>query len=179
MIGSATSIGTRRPHAGGGFTMIELIAVIVILAVISVGAAASLSSLQDSRAAMAGKSLLRDLTFARQHAIATGRKTWVEFDTTAKDWRILAEVPSVSGRTAVFDTATGSDYVQAIDTGSFAGIDFVSVDFTSTDEVGFDWLGRPFDATDTALAAAGTVTLTGNHVVRVHQETGYAVYEAP
>ena len=46
-------------------------------------------------------------------------------------------------------------------------------------EVGFDWLGSPLNGAETSLAATGTVTLTGTHVVNVEVETGLATYVAP
>ena len=48
-----------------GFTLMELVAVLVIVAVLAAVAVPSLDAIDETRAAMAAKQLLRDLTFAR------------------------------------------------------------------------------------------------------------------
>lgn len=173
---------TRRPRRGGGFTLIELVAVMVVLAVLAATAGPALSSIDGTRSAMAGKQLLRDLTFARQRAVATGTRTWVVFDTAAETWTILGEDPLSPGRgsaTVLGDTATGGTFVQALGTGAFKNVGITSAAFDGDVEVGFDWFGRPYNAAETALAADGSVTLTGGHVVTVIAGTGLATFAAP
>ena len=46
-------------------------------------------------------------------------------------------------------------------------------------EVGFDWLGRPLNSSETALAAQGVVTITGSHRVYIATETGHVTWAAP
>ncbi|MHC4102706.1 MAG: pilus assembly FimT family protein, partial [Planctomycetota bacterium] len=67
-----TSSEPRRLSGGGGFSLIELVAVMVVVGIISATAVVSLSSTTGNRATMAAKQLQRDMTFARQRAVATG-----------------------------------------------------------------------------------------------------------
>ena len=84
---------TRRAVRRGGFSLIELIAVIVILAILSATAVPTLSAITVNRQRQAARQLLRDMTLARQWAVATGTRTWVIFDTGAETWTVKAEDP--------------------------------------------------------------------------------------
>ncbi|MHC5023413.1 MAG: GspH/FimT family protein [Planctomycetota bacterium] len=181
---------TRRSARDGGFTLIELIVIIIIIGVLAAAAAPTLNSMTDTRAALAGRQLLRDLTFARQRAVATGTPCWVDFDTTAQTWTILAEDPARPGRddaTILVDPASGQSFIQALNAGPLTGVQISGVSFDSFENVGFDWLGRSWQAQETSpgvfteslLAAQGSVTLTGGHLVTVEADTGHVAYAAP
>ena len=179
---TAPRTNTTTCSTATGFTLIELVAVIVIIAVLAAVAAPALDSLSDTSATMAARTLLHDLTFARQRAVATGTVTWVVFDTGAETWSVLAEDPDNPGRAAaavLTDPATGGNFTCTLGTGTFAGVAITAAAFDGDVEVGFDWLGRPLNAAEADLAAQGSVTLTGNHVVNVAIGTGTITYVAP
>lgn len=171
----------RRSARNGGFTIIELVAVMVMLVILMGVATPVLSNMGDTRGGMAAKILMRDISFAHQHAIATGTITWVRFDTTGDTkWEIRAETGAAGKTNAVLltDPATGGDFIQNLNTGSFGDIKVLTASFVGTDvndvpDIGFDWLGRPLTNDAIFLNALGAVTLTGSHVVNVQQETGY------
>jgi prepilin-type N-terminal cleavage/methylation domain-containing protein len=166
----------------GGFTLIELIAVIVVLAILAGAAVPTLSIMSSSRSAMAGKQLLRDMTFARQRAVATGTQCWVVLNVNAETWSILSENPLSPGRagaTVITDFATGRPYTITLDVNEFEGVGIASCDFDGGTEVGFDWMGKPLDSGSGALGADGTVNLTGGDQVLVRAHTGYIKYVAP
>jgi prepilin-type N-terminal cleavage/methylation domain-containing protein len=168
----------RRP----AFTLIELIAVIVIVAVLAAVAAPTLHTFGDTAAIMAAKTLVHDLTFARQRALATGTSTWVVFDSGAATWSLLAEDPSNPGRAAaalITDPATNSSYIHTLGADAFVGVALTSAAFDGDVEIGFDWLAQPLNATEAALATQGVVTLTGNHVVTIAVGSGQTTYVAP
>lgn len=167
----------RRRRRRTGFTLIELISVVVILTVVSAVVVPSLSSLQGTRGAQAAKTLLRDVTWARQYALATGTGTWVVFDTANETWSLLAEDPNNPGRAnaaVLTDAATGQNWVATLGEFAFTGQSISSADFDSGTELGFDWRGRPKNASETDLAALGTVTLRYGQRVEVLPETGHA-----
>ncbi|MHC4650807.1 MAG: pilus assembly FimT family protein [Planctomycetota bacterium] len=179
-----TSSEPRRLSGGGGFSLIELVAVMVGVGIISATADGSLSSTTGNRATMAAKQLQRDMTFARQRAVATGTPSWVEFDSVGQTWTVRVEDPSSPGRagaTVLTDPATNASFVQALDANQFISVQLTSVDFDAEDWIGFDWLGRPLKKTleTTPLAGEGSVVLTGGHKVTVEKDTGHIAYVSP
>ncbi len=154
----------------------------VMIGVVAIVAIPSIASLGADRASMAAQQLLRDLSFARQRAVASGTRAWVVFDTVAQTWSVLAEDPAAPGRAGaavIIDPATGQDFIQTLDVKQFIGVQLVAVGFDGDVEIGFDWLGQPLNATENPLAATGSVTLTGTHVVNVAIDTGFVTYVRP
>ena len=92
------SIYTRRTSLYGGFTLIELIVVMLLVAIMSLIAIPVMNSMSDSRNGVAARTLLRGMTQARQQAVATGVRTWVIFDEAAETWSVLVEDPLTPGR---------------------------------------------------------------------------------
>ncbi len=170
-----TDASRRTPHAPA-FTLIELIAVLVVTAILAATAAASLTRSAATRGAMAGQQLTRDLNFARERAVATGVRTWIVFDNAADSYTLRAEnpgAPGYAGAATLTDPATGRDYIVTLNTGEFAGVGIsgVSIPGGST-TLGFDWLGRPLLPAGTLISADITVTLTGGVSVTVEGGTG-------
>lgn len=176
---------SRRLSGGGGFTLIELVSVMIVVGILAGAAIVSVSTSTSNRPAVAARQLQRDLTFARQRAVATGTRSWVEFDTTDHTWTVRAEPPDTaparSNATVLTDPATNGPFVQTLDEGTFTGVTLSSVDFDTEDWIGFDWLGRPLKKTAeaTPLAADGTVGLTGGYTVTVNKDTGHITFTAP
>ena len=173
----------RRLLRGGGFSLIELVAVIVVAGILAASAILSINSLTDNRTAIAAKQAQRDLTFARQWAVATGSRTWVEFDAALEKWTVRAEDPDMPGKgnaTIVDDPATGGQFIQTLGSDHFSGVSIATADFGGNDEVGFDWLGRPLDElTTTVLTVVGSVTFNDGYKVTVQGDTGHIGYVKP
>lgn len=166
----------------GGFTIIELIAVIVVLAILAGAAVPAISNLQQTRSVAAARYALGDLTFARSRAIATGISTWVVFDVSDARWTILTEQFDQPGRVSAVpltDAATGGPYATALGKAPFEGVTLIDADFDGGAELGFDWNGRPLNSSENLLQLPGVITLSGGHVIRVEIETGLSIHDQP
>lgn len=177
-----TTIRPRR-HRGGGFTLPELIAVLVVAAIVAAAAIPSLAGAGvGARASHAARLLLGDITSAREHAVATAVPVWVVFDPAAESCVVLAENPASPGRAGaapITDAATGRVLMRTFGAGEFVGVGIESADFGGGAELGFDWLGRPTATGGSPLAAPGLVVLTGNHRLTVEPGGGIPSYTAP
>lgn len=182
---------TRRSHANNrscradmslparAFTLVELIAVIILVGVLAVSAAVSFNSIPASRRTVAERQIQRDLVFARERTMATGIRHWVVFSVPTQSYSVLAENPLNPGRanaTTITDPATQSPFVQRLNLNEYTGVTLASATFDSAAEVGFNWLGEPLNTTANALAATGVVQITGGGQVQVQIGTGMVVH---
>jgi prepilin-type N-terminal cleavage/methylation domain-containing protein len=171
-----------RPQVAPGFSLVELVAVMIVASVLAIAALPIVSSLKGTRSKTATRQLYHDVCFARQRALATGVRSWIYFDTTAQRWSLLVETLANPGRTnaaALTDPVTGGAWVQQVGTNAYAGVQVMSAVFDGGTKIGFDWRGCPLNTSETPLAAQGTVRLTGGDGINVEVGTGYVTLVLP
>jgi prepilin-type N-terminal cleavage/methylation domain-containing protein len=165
-----------------GYTLVELVVVMVLASIMAAATAPALWSVGQARRAAAAAHVLRDVTFARQWALATGMRTWVSFDVAAGSYRVLVEDGENPGRanaSLVAEPGTGRPIERSLGTGILAGAGLVSAAFDGGAEVGFDWLARPLNVGELPLSADGAVDLAGGWRVVVMAGTGLAESRRP
>lgn len=176
------ALADRRARARGraGFTLVELIAVIVVLAIVAAVAMPRVGAMSDGRAGMAAAMLQRDLLFARERAVNTGVVHWVEFSVGAGSYTLSAEQPPSYGfasRQTLRDPASNASYQRFLNRDELAGVTLVSVNLSSN-PIGFNRMGRPITTAGALIAGDGVVTLTGGRTVTVTGSTGLALRSA-
>lgn len=159
-----------------GFTLIELMIVLVILAVaaaIAVPMASSAGSLQVRSAA---NMVAADLEYAKSLAIGTGQHHRVKFDAGAESYQIEMRKADGTYEVIKHPVKKGFDYIVSFSTDRRLGqVNIVSADFDGTDTVSFDYLGSPYNGATGALTS-GVVTLQAGGVTRtvtVEPVTGF------
>lgn len=169
--------GYSRPNGhpeASGFTLVELTAVIMLVALLTVLAVPTVNAIAVTRTAAAQHLIQRDLSFARERAVATGRTTWVVFNLSTNTYRVLEEPDGAPGRAnaaAIIDAASGREFVTRVDE-VFPSVSIVSVAFDQGTEVGFDWRGVPLSSEGAGLSAPGVVTISGGRTITVHPGSG-------
>ena len=160
------SLSTRR-----GFTIIELVMVITILAIIALAfASESISNLGNNNLAAASNRLLSDLRYAQQLAIDSHESCGISFDRSDESYFVYKGDVS----TVALDPYTKKPLVVDYDTDSlYAGVNLANTNFG--DDISFDYLGVPYDSDGNALTSQGQIVLRVNpfrNRVRVRQGTG-------
>ncbi|MHC4507612.1 MAG: GspH/FimT family pseudopilin [Planctomycetota bacterium] len=154
---------SRGPQRG--FTVVELLIVVVILSIVALTAIPMMSSAASIQIRSAANMIAADLEYARSMAISRGQNHSVVFDKTADSYRIVDQVGTViqhpvkKGFTYVVDFRNESRLNR---------VDITNASFNAAQTVTFDCLGSPIDG-GTVNLQAGAITTT----ITVEPVTGF------
>jgi len=148
-------------HPAAGFTLVEIIVVVLILAICAAVVIPNVVNTSDMQATSAARMIAADLQYAQSLAIASQDPISVTFDVSAEQYFLHK-----ANESAPLDhPITKQDYVTDFRSRrGFERLDVVSASFGGTAVVTFDELGAP--------ESAGTVILqAGPHVYQVDVAT--------
>ena len=170
----------KSPVSESGFTLLELLVVVVILAIAALVAVPSFSGAADMQVRAAANRIAADLDYAKGLAVTYQKNYSVVFDTANEAYQIEDE----NGTIIDHPVRPGSEYVVSFKTDShFSRVNIATAAFNSSmyHSVIFDYLGSPFDTTGAELNT-GRVTLqadTFTIYVDVEPMTGYVTITSP
>jgi type II secretion system protein H len=163
-----------------GFTLVEILTVVVILGIASAIIIPQLGSRSDLIASSASRTLMADLIYAQNRAISLQKPHYVEFN--GQTYTISTRDATGSPLYTITNPVTLDPYVVTFNaTGTpLADAQIASFDFAGKTMMGFDELGSPFSydkASDTAtsMTGSGTVTISSGAInlsVQVEPYTG-------
>ncbi len=154
----------RLRRASGGFTIIEILIVVVILAIAAMTAIPMISSAGSIQVRSVANMIAADLEYAKSLAITKGQRFSVVFDTSADSYRIADQ----DGTTILHPVKKGFDYVIDLQDEGLEKADITGADFAGSSQVEFDYLGSPLNG-GTVTVQGGNTTLT----ISVEAVTGY------
>ncbi len=165
-------------HRKRGFTLVELIVVVVILGIAALLAIPMVSNAADIQVRAAGNRIAADIDYAKSLAITHQQSYAVVFDPSGESYEIHVDP---TGTDTVIDHPVnpGTFVVGFSAVSSLAQVDLVSADFDSdiTNAITFDYLGSPYSGKGTASPLnSGQITLQADNftlVVDVEPVTGY------
>ncbi len=146
---------TRPPSGLGshsaprrGFTLIEILSVVLILGIISVIVVPQIGQRGDLQAAAAARVLISDLTYAQNRAISTGGWTYVTFSTANQNYTLYSGTSSAPSATPLTHPVNTGNYTIVFGgTGASAlsGATLTSVNIGSNaSTLAFDSTGIPY-----------------------------------
>jgi MSHA pilin protein MshC len=161
-----------------GFTLIELVMILVLIGIIAVFAAPKLGNIATTNAGAFADKLRADIRYAQNMAMSTNRRYRVYFNTAPSPNPGYTVVNDANGNgtwgeagEVVMDPAGSGDLNIALNAGQYAGITFSAVGF-SGNYVEFNALGVPYDSGG-ALTLSKNVTISpGGAIVTVTAQTG-------
>ena len=140
--GCIAAISCPGPFASSaGFTMIELLMVIVIMAIAAAVVVPMASSAASMQLRSAANMVAADLEYAKSMSISRGQWHSVVFDPTNEAYRIVGD----DGVTVIpHPVKQGFDYVMNFQSESrLSRVDILSANFDGSSTVRFDYFGSP------------------------------------
>lgn len=163
--------GHKTQAANKGFTVIEILVVVVIIAIAAMIAVPMMTSAAGIQVKSAANMIAADLEYAKSMAIGKQKIHTVVFDESTESYQI--EDPD-----GIIDhpVKKGFQYVVSFsDDSRLNRVNIVSVDFDGTDEIKFDYLGSPYNGSSNPLNS-GVITLQAadtTMMVTVEPITGF------
>lgn len=143
-----------------GFTLIEILCVVVILGIASAVILPEMSSRNDQRVASAARTLMADLLYAQSRSIAYQTRHYVQFNTATNSWQVMVDSGGAPG-SIITHPVNGIPYVDSVGTGPLTNVAISSVSFDGNTTISFDQMGVPYSWS----AAGGNVALISGSVV--------------
>lgn len=164
-----------------GFTMIELVLTITILAIVGISAIPAFVDIGPSQCDGASRKLVSDISYARRLAQNRNGIYGISFDASMETYTVYLYDPVADMKTTVTDPLTASPMV--VDFSELPGlknIDIQSPNFEGDIEAQFNSQGIPQDINGAPLTMAGSVVLSsgGNsRTITVQPNTGEVSYQ--
>ncbi|MHC4289360.1 MAG: prepilin-type N-terminal cleavage/methylation domain-containing protein [Planctomycetota bacterium] len=164
----------NNKHGRNGFTLVELIIVVVILSIAALMAVPMVSSAADMQVRSAANQIAAHLDYAKSMAITHQQSHSVVFDVSNE----IYQVQDAVGNLIDHPVNPGSFVVDFSNT-ELDKVDITSADFDGdiTRAITFDYLGSPYSGTDTTTPLnSGQIILQANDfsiTVSVEPITGY------
>lgn len=157
--------GHDLPGQRSGFTIIEIIIVMVIISIVALTAVPMMSSASSVQIRSAASIIAADLEYAKSMAISRGQNYSVVFDQSADSYQLEDQDNNVIQH----PVKKGFDYIMDFQNEPrLSSVGIASANFSATQVVEFDSLGSPDNGGSVTLqAGATTITIT------VEPITGY------
>lgn len=144
-----------------GFTFLEIIITVVIIAILAFAAVPRMINTTDMRLGIAKDKVLSDVKYAREYATNHNCMTLVRFYVNLDTYAIYE---NLSGSWQIMNLpGTAESFVVALNTGQYNGVIIKSADFEGDFEFAFNALGTPYrvigSSTSSMLTVPGILVL--------------------
>ena len=164
----STFVHRRLPHGrartAAGFTLIEILVVVVILGIAAAVIVPHIGSRSDLKVTSAARLMMADLIYAQNRSISQQKMHYVQFDTATASYKVLDQM--TPSQNIITHPVEMSPFVVAIGPAGPAPLRDVKIDAVSFDGqkvLAFDEMGTPYaynPGTNVLTAlTAGTISL--------------------
>lgn len=172
----------NRCNLRGGFTLVEILIVVVILGICSAIILPQIGTRDDLRAAAAARVVMSDLIYAQNLAISTQQTKYLRFGLS--DYGLYN---AGTASTALTHPVNKTPFVVTFGVGALRDVSLQSKSFDGQTTLAFDELGAPYayqsvGGTLTPLASAGQITLRSGSVtltINIEPFTGEVTVTQP
>jgi len=160
-----------------GFTLIELIIVIGLIAVVAVMVISPRAKIALARTRQAAYKIKSDIRYAQNYALSSQKNTLIDFDPASETYRVYAQ-DSPGNWSLLKNPFTKEDFIVELSEGEYSGVDILETNFNGAGyDLVFDAAGIPysyasFDGSLAELLVSGSVLLGEGLLVDVKANTG-------
>ncbi|MCX5687865.1 MAG: type II secretion system protein [Candidatus Omnitrophica bacterium] len=162
----------KSKRSANGFTLIELVMLIVIIGIVALASMPKAITSQAVRLEAACQKIATDLRYTQEMALAQQVRFGISIDPVNEAYFVYR----VNVGTVARDPQTRNNFnVSFVTLNEFKGIDIVSTSFSN--KIEFDSVGAPYDGNGVILSSQGVITLqaqagTYSRTVRIEAKTG-------
>jgi Tfp pilus assembly protein FimT len=159
--GIPQNIKYNKKEAGkrAGFTVFELIVIMIVIAVISIFVFISLNPYKGIRLNAAAQKVAADLLYTRNLALSTAKWYGVSFEVDPINTYGVYETDGTTDAYIENPARLGENFILNLNN-YYGGVKIGGVSIAGGKKVEFSPLGRPYDdRTGSALVAAGAITI--------------------
>ncbi len=166
----------RRP---AGFTLAEIVVVVLIVAILSAVLVPQLRSTDPTRVEYAAREIMTALAFARDRAVLSGEPHGVRFNASLDQLQVFRMVGPRGSYVETYDVIHPHDKnpytvrMQAPDGGAAPDLKNVVFDYQGNGDTGVAFNNRgepmePDDRMERVLTSGSVEVALGNHAIKVH-----------
>ena len=154
--------GVSRP--GAGFTLIEILVVVIILGIAAAVIVPHIGSRSDLKATSAARLMMADLIYAQNRSISQQKPHFVQFDAATESYKVLDQMSPTARiithpvEQSPFIVAFGNAGTAALRDVQIDSVNFDGQSVLSFDEMGTPYAYNPGTNVSTALTS-GTITI--------------------